>query len=399
MRMARFRVAVFRIGNAIVILATTVTVIPRTARASYIQTNLASDGFVSAAHLDPNLVNPWGIAFSATSPIWISDQGANLATIYNGSGTPQSLVVSIPGSSTPPSGPTGQVFNSAGGTNFQIGAPGGGMVTSTFLFDTLQGTIDGWNPGSSSGAGAAEIAVTQPGAVFTGLALDSSGGNNYLYAADSKSGVVDVYNSTFANVTATTFAGKFVDPSPIAGFVPFNVQNIDGDLYVEYAMLTPTGQPLPGGYVDVYDASGNFIQRLATNGALEAPWGITLAPASGFGPFSGDLLIGNFGNGQINAFNPTTGAYIATLDNANGTPITNSFLWALDFGNGAQGTSTDTLYFTAGLNNQHDGLFGAISFVPEPGTLGIVLLGLAMLALGSFRRFTRSGRRPLFPRQ
>lgn len=341
----------------------------------YSQTNLASDGYVPAANTDANLKNPWGLAFSPTSPFWISDQGAGNATLYNGLGVPSSLVVTVPGSTTPPSGPTGQVFNSAGSTAFQLPTSTGGKVGSTFLFDTLQGTIDGWNPGSTGGMTKAVVTATQTGAVFTGLALGSVGSSNYLYAADS-TGAIDVYDTNFNNVSNTTFAGKFVDPNAVAGLTPFNVQNIGGNLYVEYAALTPMGTPLPGGYVDEFDSSGNFLKRVATGGALEAPWGITLAPATGFGSYSGDLLIGNFGNGQINAFDPTTGNYLGTLDNANGTPITNDFLWALDFGNGGAGFSANTLYFTAGLNNQQDGLFGSIQFVPEPASIGTVFMGL-----------------------
>ena len=283
---------------------------PAWAGSIYIQDNLASDGFVPAANIDANLKNPWGIAFSPTSPFWVSDQGIGVSTLYSGAGVPSSLVVTIPGGSTPPTGPTGTVFNSGPAGAFAITAPAGATVKPTFLFDTLAGTIDGWNPGSSAGSASAEVAATQPGAVYTGLALDSSGSNFYLYAANTAgAGGIDVYDTNFNNVSGTTFSGKFADPGAIAGYVPFNVQNIGGDLYVEYASLTPLGAPLPGGYVDVFDSSGNFLQRLATGGALEAPWGITLAPATGFGSFSGDLLVGNFGNGTINAFNPTTGAF------------------------------------------------------------------------------------------
>ncbi len=365
---------------------------PAWAGSIYIQDNLASDGFVPAANIDANLKNPWGIAFSPTSPFWVSDQGIGVSTLYSGAGVPSSLVVTIPGGSTPPTGPTGTVFNSGPAGAFAITAPAGATVKPTFLFDTLAGTIDGWNPGSSAGSASAEVAATQPGAVYTGLALDSSGSNFYLYAANTAgAGSIDVYDTNFNNVSGTTFSGKFADPGAIAGYVPFNVQNIGGDLYVEYASLTPLGAPLPGGYVDVFDSSENFLQRLATGGALEAPWGITLAPATGFGSFSGDLLIGNFGNGTINAFNPTTGAFQGTLDDSSGNPIVNSFLWSLDFGNGGAGFGSTTLYFTAGLNNQQDGLFGAITVTPEPTTSLLTAAGLLSIALAGLVRLAKRG--------
>jgi uncharacterized protein (TIGR03118 family) len=265
----------------------------------------------------------------------------------------------------PPSGPTGTVFNSGASTSFLLPTSTGGTVRSTFLFDTLSGTIQGWNPGSSGGTGSAVIAKTKAGAI-TGLAIDTSAGSDYLYAANHSCGTIDVYDAGFNDVTGTIFAGKFTDPSPIAGFEPFNIQNIGGMLYVTYAMTGPMGVPLAGGYVDLYAAAGNFVKRVATNGPLNAPWGITQAPTTGFGVFSGDLLVGNFyPGGTVNAFDSASGAFLGTLTGPSGTPIANDFLWALDFGNGGAGFSSTTLYFTAGLNNQKDGLFGAIA-APEP---------------------------------
>lgn len=359
---------------------TAVVVCPQSVRASslYGQTNLTSDIPGKAANTDPNLKNPWGMSFSPTSPFWVSDQGAGLATLYTGTGSSLSLVVTVPPTSPPPAGPTGQVFN--GTTSFALASGG----ASHFIFDTLSGTIDAWG-GSTS----AIVMATETGARYTGLAIDSVGSNNYLYAANNAGGI-DVYDTNFNNVRGTTFAGKFVDPNSVPGFSPFNIQNIGGDLYVEYAAVNSTGSPLPGGYIDEFDSSGNLIKRVATGGALEAPWGITMAPSSGFGSFSGDLLVGNFGNGEILAFDPTTNAYLGTLDGGNGQPLVNSFLWALDFGNGGTGFNADALYFTAGINNQKDGLFGSIqpiagTTVPEPNGLGIVGIGLAGL-VGLMRR-------------
>jgi len=207
--------------------------------------------------------------------------------------------------------------------------------------------------------------ATVSGAVFTGLALANNGTANYLYAANFVSGGgIQVFDSTFA---ATTLAGGFVDPNLPAGYAPFNIQAIGGKLYVEYAQISAPGVPNVGlglGAVDVFDANGNFLQRLVTGGQLDAPWGIALAPA-GFGVFGSDILIGNFGNGQINAFNPTTGSYIGTLESAPDTRLANSGLWALEFGNGSAGSRSDTLYFTAGIQNEKAGLFGAIQATPN----------------------------------
>jgi uncharacterized protein (TIGR03118 family) len=349
---------------------------PTAADTIYSQTNLTSDIPGEAANTSPNLINPWGMSFSATSPIWVSDQGTGVATVYNGAGS-LLLTVTVPSSSTPPNGPTGQVNNSSA-SDF------GG---SHFIFATLAGTIDSWTSGTT-----ASIQATTSGAVYTGLTLAKAGGNNYLYAANftSGGGSINVFNSSFANVTGSTFAGKFVDPNAIAGYAPYNVQLVNGNLYVEYAQPGAHGATTGAGlgYVDEFDTSGNFIQRLATGGSLNAPWGVTLAPSSGFGGFSGDLLVGNFGNGEIDAFS-TTGTFLGTLDGSNGLPLVNSGLWAIDFGNGAQGTSTTALYFDAGINGEADGLFGDIQATPEPPSLillGAGLLGLVVIGRSKFMR-------------
>ena len=331
---------------------------------SFVQTNLVANTPGIAAHTDPNLVNPWGVSFTATSPFWISDQGSGLATLYDGAGNINSLVVSVPGGG-PPSGPTGTVANSAGGTNFAV-SPG---VASHFLFDTLNGTIAAWGGGT-----AATTEVTTPGAVYTGLSLASSGGSNYLYAADS-TGSIRVFNSSYQPVS---LPGGFTDPNAIGGYVPFNIQLIGSSLYVTYAKLGPGGTALPGGYVDIFDTAGNFVQRLATGGPLDAPWGITLAPST-FGPYGNDLLIGNFGDGEIDAYS-TLGVFLGTLDGANGQPLVNDNLWALDFRTGGTNDNPDALYFTAGIDNQQGGLFGEIAFTPEPPPFLLVALGTIAFA-------------------
>jgi uncharacterized protein (TIGR03118 family) len=263
-------------------------------------------------------------------------------------------------------GPTGTVFANIS-SNFVLSDG----TAATFLFDTLDGQVVGWN--NAAGTTALNAATTA-GAAYSGLALASVGSANYLYATDEH-GHINVFDSNFNDVTATTFAGKFVDPSPVAGFNPFNVQNIGGNLYVTYAALTAGGFGMPGGYVDEFDSAGNFIKRVATNGALAAPWGIVLAPA-GFGSFAGDLLIGNFGNGQINAFDPLTNAFLGTLDGPNGAPLVIPGLWALESRTGGTGVNTSALYFSAGINGQRDGLFGSVQVVPEPGTWLITGTGL-----------------------
>ena len=346
---------------------------------SFTQTNLVSSQTGLANTTDPNLINPWGVSFSATSPFWVANQGTGTATLYNGIGTPNSLIVTIPPGTPPPSGPTGTVFNSdTNSTAFLVNG-----TSSHFIFDTLNGTIVGWNAGTL-----ATVTAVTPGAVYTGLALDtistSTGTSTYLYAANS-AGNIQVFDSNWNNVTATTFAGKFVDPTLPSGFVPFNIQTIGSNIYVTYADLGPMGTPLPGGYIDEFDANGNFIQRIASGGTLDAPWGLTLAPAD-FGSFSNDLLVGNFGDGEISVYDPTTNAYLGMIDGTNGLPLQNSFLWSLETRTGGTDVNTDAVYFTAGIDDQQGGLFGEITLTPEPATIIETATGIIALALAGLRR-------------
>ena len=342
----------------------------------FTQTNLVSNIPGMAITTDPNLADPWGMSFSATSPIWVSDRATGVSTLYSGAGAIVPLVVTVPPGA--PVGPTGQVF--AGGTAFMLnGSP------ADFIFATLAGTIDAWN-----GTTTATVERTTPGATFEGLAL----ANNMLYATNFQpGGGIDVFNSSYA---PTTVVGGFVDPNLPAGFAPFNIQNIGGNLYVTYAKVT-AGSPVPlpggGGFVDVYDTNGNLIQRLISSGSLDAPWGVALAPAS-FDGFGGDLLVGNFGNGEINAFNPTTGAFLGTLDDSSGNPIVNSGLWAINFGNSS--ANPNALYFNAGINGGTDGLFGDIQASPEPASLAFTAVGVfALLGCAWMRRKSSAPRRDI----
>jgi uncharacterized protein (TIGR03118 family) len=351
-----------------------------TARADsvYQQTNLTSDIPGNANNLDPNLKNAWGISFSNTSPFWISNQVTGVATLYNGAGVPNSLVVTIPpAAGTGDGSPTGTVFN--GTTDFKL-TPATNSAAA-FLFDTLNGNISGWNPAVNPTNAVNE--VTTPGAVYTGLALANNGVQNQLYAVDNAAGAghstINVFGPTFA---AASSAG-FVDPNLPAGFTPYNIQLINGKLFVTYEGTGATG------LIDVYDTNGNFLQRFSSDSHLAQPWGMALAPST-FGQFGGDLLVGNKANGEINAFDPTTGAFLGTLLNSSGQPIDNPGLWGLAFRSASSGFDPNTLFFTAGIgqvggNIYTHGLFGAITLVPEPSSA--ILLGIGMILVCGVRHW------------
>jgi uncharacterized protein (TIGR03118 family) len=345
------------------------------------QTNLVSSVPGLALHNDPNLIDPWGVAFSATSPFWMANQNSATTTLYDGSGNLIEIggnpAITIPGGASGTAGPTGEVFNSTSG--FQLnGSP------AHFIFANLNGTISGWTGGASA---VLASSATTPGATFTGLALASNGGSNYLYAADSTylTGKIDVFNSSFQPVTLG--AGSFTDPNGLPGYVPFNIQLIGGQLYVAYANLNSDGSSNPGGYVDIYNTNGSFVKRFASGGALNAPWGFAVAPAN-FGSFGGDLLIANNGNGWINAFNPTTGAFVGSMDGPNGQPLVYQDLWAIDFRTGGTNVNTNALYFVEGINNDTGGLFGELTAAPEPTSLMLAGFGVLGLGLVIWRRKT-----------
>jgi uncharacterized protein (TIGR03118 family) len=313
----------------------------------YKQRNLVSDIHGVARITDPNLVNPWGLSFGPTTPAWVADNGTGLSTLYSGGvhhsiPTIGQLIVTIPDGA-----PTGTVFNATGG--FKVGAN-----PARFIFDSEAGTITAWAGGLT-----ATTEASTPNAIYKGLAIATKGTTTLLYAANFHAGTIDVFNDAFG---PTTVPGGFVDRNLPTGFAPFNIQEIGGRLYVAYAMQDPNSPDEvagPGlGYVDVFDTNGHLIRRLVSQGNLNAPWGLAIAPRH-FGPFSGDLLVGNFGDGMINAYDARNGSFRGTLKNKDGNPIRIDGLWALRFGNGVIGTP-QTLLFTAGIADEAHGLFGEI---------------------------------------
>jgi uncharacterized protein (TIGR03118 family) len=318
---------------------------------AFTQTNLVADTQGGATNTDANLVNPWGVSYAPGGPFWVSDNGTGVSTLYNGSGAMQSLVVQIP-AATGGKGPvTGQVYNGTGG--FVI--PGQG--SALFIFDSEDGAITAWN--GQTGTAAVKVAdESASGAVYTGLALGTNGGANYLYATNFNSGKVDVFDTNF------TLIQSFSDSGIPAGYAPFNIANIGGNLYVTFAKQNATKNGAAAGagtgYVDVFNPAGTLNGRLVSQGALNAPWGLALAP-TGFGSFGGDLLVGNLGDGHINAYNLSSGASAGAMQNGSGQAIAIDGLWALIFGNGGTGGSTGTLYFTAGPSQYSHGLFGSLT--------------------------------------
>ncbi len=337
------------------------------------QTNLVSNIPGVAANTDPSLKNPWGISFGGSTPFWISDNGTGVATLYDGAGAKVPLTVSIPGAGGAAGVPTGQVFNGSSGFNGDL-----------FIFAGEDGIVSGWR--MSLGTTAEVLADHSAGdAVYKGIAISTSGSNSYLYAADFHNGRIDVIGST----GAPALTGNFTDPNAPAGYAPFNVENIDGQLYVTFAQQQPGSEDEahgPGkGFISVFSTNGDFVRRFTTGGDLNAPWGMTRAPA-GWGDFGGDLLVGNFGDGTIHAFDQN-GLMVGTLLGPDGKPLVNDGLWALTFGNGGRGGKVDSLYLTAGLNDEADGLFARVDPVPEPATFGLLAAGATVL--GAWRRRRR----------
>ncbi len=312
------------------------------AQTSYVAMNLVSNVTGKTKHTDALLANPWGLAYAPGAPFWISDEASGWSTLYDGTGNPQSLKVIIPPSSGTGAGtPTGIVYN--GSSEFKIDT-----WTSLFLFATLDGTISGWstfNPSSSL------VAVRQAGAVYTGLAVTAHTSGNFLYAADAANNKVDVYDGSF------NLVNSFTDATIPAGFAPFGIQDIGGNVYVTYASQTGGS----GGYIDIFSESGTFVKRFAQGRPLNQPWGMAVAP-SNFGPMSSTFLVSNnASNGNINAFNATTGKFIGALKNSAGKALVINGLWGIEFGGGTTSNGAkNALYYTAGPSDTN-GFFGMIT--------------------------------------
>lgn len=326
----------------------------------YNQVNLVSNQTGKASHLDANLVNGWGLARSATSPWWVADNGTAKSTIYNGTtGNPAALIVAVPGA------PTGIVFN--GTSSFVIP----GIGAARFIFASEDGTISAWNSGTQ-----AQVVVTNAGAVYKGIAIATVDGNPRLYAADFHSGRIDVFDASFQKVTRGKGKGddegdndSFFSGKP-RGFSPFNIQNIGDTLYVAFAKKQSGGNDEvagPGlGLIGAFTPTGKLIRWFEHVDDLNAPWGMAMAPSE-FGTFSHHLLVGQFGSGEILAFNPTSGEYAGKLLQpvvAGGQPISIEGLWGIGFGAGNTNSGPqNTLFFAAGPGDESNGLFGTLTAV------------------------------------
>jgi uncharacterized protein (TIGR03118 family) len=315
------------------------------------------------------LINPWGVAFSAKGPFWVADNGMGVATIYNGAGAPQTvfghsaITIAPPHGQTSSTSPTGEVFNIAG-SGFDVSS-GGKTGSSVFIFATEDGTISGWNPAVDSGRSilAVDNFKGGTGAVYKGLAIGQTDDGTFLYAADFRNGKVDVFDKHFKHVDS------FTDPNVPKGYAPFNVQVLDGHLFVTFALQNNAKHDdVAGaghGFVDEFNLEGDLLHRVASRGVLDSPWGLAIAPDS-FGKFADDLLVGNFGDGTINVFNPKNDHFLGKLLDAQGAPIVIGDLWSLIPGNGGTGGDPNKIYFTAGVKDEAHGLFGSLTATPEP---------------------------------
>jgi uncharacterized protein (TIGR03118 family) len=336
---------------------------------AYLATNLISDQPGVAPITDPTLINAWGISLSPTGgAFWVSSNHGDLSQVYggdvNGGPMTQPFKVAIPGGA-----PTGQVFNGTGSaTDFSI-TDGTNTKPAIFIFASEAGEITAWNPGVGVVAGATGPSLTAEvgfaatdGAIYKGLALGQMNGANFLFATDFHNGKIDVIDGQFHK--ATLAAGAFVDPNMPAGYAPFGIANIGGKLYVSYAKQDAAKEDDSGGmghgFIDVFETNGTLDKRLVSRGDLNSPWGMVQAPAT-FGTFSSDLLVGNFGDGKIHAFDPNTGKELGTLGSSSMHPLVIDGLWGLAFGNGRTAGDTNSLYFAAGPDDETHGLFGKIT--------------------------------------
>lgn len=331
----------------------------------YLQTNLVSNVPGRAAVTDSDLVNAWGLARSATSPWWVNDNGTGLSTLYNAAGAKQALRVTVP---PPPGSPPGTIsaptgiLNNGVNTDFLLN-PAVATSGARFIFATEDGTISGWNGGTVA---VIKVDNSASGAVYKGLAIGTFEGTSHLYATNFVGGEVEVYDSSW---TPTTVPGGFVDTHLPAGYHPFNVQNIGGNIFVTFAKFDGSKDEVHGrgfGFVDEFDTGGNLLMRFQHGPWLNAPWGVALAPAD-FGEFSHRLLVGQFGSGQIAAYDTVTGEFEGRLHGKRGVLVIDG-LWGLAFGSGAPNTNNgpaNTLFFTAGPDDESNGLFGTLTAIPD----------------------------------
>ncbi len=330
-------------GTASLVFAFNLATYPAHAQ-FYCQTNLVSDLPNLAQKQDPDLVNPWGISLSSGSFFWVSDNGTGKSTLYDGNGVKQSLIVTIPGGI-----PTGTVFNSSPDFVIHNGANSG---SSKFLFAGEDGTISGWNNTVNLNQAIVFIDKSGTGAKYKGITIANVNSQNFLYVANFTQSRIDVFDT---NSNPVSIPDGFVDPNLPSGYSPFNIQNLGGKLYVAYAQLDPaSGDEVAGvgkGFVDVFDPNGLLVHRLVSRIGLNAPWGLALAPAN-FGKFSNKLLVGNFGNGHIQAYDPETGTFLGRLHSDPSHLITVEGLWGIVFGNNANAGSSNTLFFAAGINGE-----------------------------------------------
>jgi uncharacterized protein (TIGR03118 family) len=360
----------------------------RIALAGYAQANLAADQLGTAQIHDPELIDAWGIAINPNGTFWVSARATDVSTVYSGDVTQpdgtrtpfvkSTLTVAIPGGA-----PTGQVFS--GSSDFVV-TSGAFSAPARFIFASETGHITGWSPAVPPPPPSrnAQLMASTPGAVYTGLAIGNNGEGSFLYAADFHGDKIDVFDATY---TPTTLAGSFVDPEIPEDYAPFNIQNLSGKLYVTYARPQENGDALVrggDGYVSVFDTSGNFLNRLVSEDRLKSPWGVALAPAD-FGEFSSALIVGNSGNGHINAFDATSGAFLGRLRDAAGEPIQIDGLFGLHFGNGTVSGDRNALYFAAAPDKHRHGLFGSLRVAADApaaaddgaGSLEIAFAGMS----------------------
>jgi uncharacterized protein (TIGR03118 family) len=316
------------------------------------KSDLLSDGVLPTPNVNTNLVNPWGLASSPTGPFWIASEGTGTSQIVRADGSAFAPDVLVPGDQS--GHPTGLVFNGEGGFDVQSG---GARATSLFLFVTLDGRILGWNPTLDPATAIVSSSHARAGAAYTGAAIASSGGQRFLYVANFAGGTVDVFDEAFAEVES--FSTRNVP----ANYAPFGIANVDGMLLVTFALRDPsTGEDVPGpgnGYVFRLSPDGSVFEPMISRGELDAPWGLVVAPG-GFGKFSQKLLVGNFGDGRILAYNPHNGNFVGQMEDEEGEPIVIEGIWGLLFGNGGEGGDPRDLYFTAGIDDEEHGLFGEI---------------------------------------